>query len=315
MPLQPPRFRNVIFDLGGVVVAWDFERIFLHAMPADEVPAFLAKIDFTAWNHDNDLGRPLDEGERQLLERFPDDAEAIAAYRTWFPDSLVGLVEGTGAVIAELQQAGLRLIGLTNWSAETFPHAEQKFKLLGRFEGIVVSGRERLAKPDPAIFQVALDRYDLDPAETVFVDDTPVNVAGAAALGLTALHFTDADRLRTQLVSLGLLGERAVPEEPIFHLADREAWSLAQLSGHYPWSSRNLTYQQQGFVHCSFAGQVDGVVSRIYPDVPREQLVLVELDPQVLTVPIVVEELGAGEAYPHLYAPLPLESVRDARPL
>ena len=109
------------------------------------------------------------------------------------------------AILAELHAAGTRLVGLTNWSAETFPYAEAAFDFLALFEGIVVSGREGVAKPDPSVFDLLLTRYDLDPASTVFVDDSPTNVAAAAAAGLTALVFTGADRLRADLTRLGLL--------------------------------------------------------------------------------------------------------------
>jgi 2-haloacid dehalogenase len=96
-------------------------------------------------------------------------------------------------------------VALTNWSAEMFPYAETTFDFLALFEGIVVSGREGVAKPDPAVFDLLLSRYDLDPGNTVFVDDSPANVAAAAAVGLTALVFTGADRLRADLSRLGLL--------------------------------------------------------------------------------------------------------------
>jgi 2-haloacid dehalogenase len=109
------------------------------------------------------------------------------------------------AILEELHAAGTRLVALTNWSAELFPHAEAAFDFLALFEGIVVSGREGVAKPDPAVFDLLLSRYDLDPGNTVFVDDSPANVAAAAAVGLTALVFTGADRLRADLSRLGLL--------------------------------------------------------------------------------------------------------------
>ena len=109
------------------------------------------------------------------------------------------------AILAELHAAGTRLVALTNWSAELFPHAEAAFDFLGLFDGIVVSGREGVAKPDPAVFDLLLSRYHLDPARTVFVDDSPANVAAAAAAGLRALAFTGPDRLRADLSRLGLL--------------------------------------------------------------------------------------------------------------
>ncbi len=138
------------------------------------------------------------------------------------------MVPGTGAVIAELAAAGTRLVALTNWSAETFPHALQRFGILQRFEGMLVSGAEQLAKPDPQIFRLAGQRFGLDAAQTVFVDDSAANVTAAAAAGLTGLHFTEADALRSDLVGLGLLGPRQPVRQPVFHVTDRQAWSAAQ---------------------------------------------------------------------------------------
>lgn len=299
----------MVFDLGEVVLEWAPHLPYQQVLPADEVPAFMAKIEFSDWNKANDAGRLFADGERQLIEQFPGEEVAIRAYREHFPHALTGMVPGTGAVIAELQQAGVRLLALTNWSAETFPHARAKFGLLDRFEAIVVSGTERLAKPDPAIFQLIFSRYDIDPVRCVFVDDSPPNVVAAATLGLTALHFTDADRLRYDLGDLGLLPERPPVLRPLFHLTETTVWQAAQQAGEFPWSSRDLSYDRQGYVHCSFVDQVLGVRERIYPDVADEDLVLLELDPTRWGLPVVVEDLAAGAAFPHLYAPLPLERV------
>jgi 2-haloacid dehalogenase len=300
---------TVIFDLGAVVLEWAPHLPFEQVLPPDEVPDFMTKIGFWDWNKTNDGGRPFEVGERELIEQFPDSAVAIRAYREHFPHALTGMVPGTGAIIAELQQAGVRLLALTNWSAETFPHARAKFGLLDRFEAIVVSGTELLAKPDPAIFELIFSRYDVDPTGCVFVDDSPPNVVAAAGLGLTALHFTDAIRLRDDLSQLGLLSDRQPVTEPLFHLTQRDVWAAAQQAGEFPWSTRDLSYERQGYVHCSFRSQVDGVRGYVYADVDDADLVLLELDPGQVDVPIIVEDLGAGKAFPHLYGALPLAAV------
>jgi 2-haloacid dehalogenase len=220
------------------------------------------------------------------------------------------MVPGTGAVLAELAAAGVRLLALTNWSAETFPHARERFGLLRRFEDVLVSGAERVAKPDPAIFQLALQRFDLDASDTVFVDDAQRNVDAAAAAGITAHHFVDADRLRSFLVDRGLLGPRKRIAEPVYHLADRTAWRAAEAGQGYPWSSRGVTYDAEGYVHCSFLHQLPGVLDRYYADVDWSDLVLLEIETD--TAPVVVEDLGAG-LYPHLFAELTPELVRRAQ--
>ena len=116
-----------------------------------------------------------------------------------------GPVPGTVELLRELHTDGVRLLALTNWSAETFPHALARFVFLALFEGILVSGVERVAKPDPRVFRLLVERYQLDPAATVFVDDARRNVAAAAEAGLRTLLFTGADQLRRDLSRLGLL--------------------------------------------------------------------------------------------------------------
>jgi 2-haloacid dehalogenase len=195
----------VVFDLGGVLIQWDPRHLYRQLMPEDEVDAFLDEVGFDAWNHQQDAGAAWGPAVEAHAALFPHRRALLAAYPARFPDSLDGPVEGTVAILAELHAAGIRLVALTNWSAETFPYAEAAFDFLALFEGIVVSGREGVAKPDPAVFDLLLSRHDLDPAGTVFVDDSPVNVAAAAAAGLTGLVFTGADRLRADLSRLGLL--------------------------------------------------------------------------------------------------------------
>jgi len=290
----------VIFDLGGVVLNWAPERAFEQVMDAAAVPALLERIGFSDWNRANDARDGLDGAEADLVARFPGDAEAIRAYRAHFLHSVVGMVPGTAAVIAELQQAGVAVSALTNWSGELFAVTRPWFGVLGRFADIVVSGREGLVKPDHRIFGIACERSGLDPARTVFVDDSATNVAAATGFGLHGLRFTSAGHLRADLVELGLLGPRVDVTEPVFHWAVRTTWEDALASGDYPWSSRGATHHAEGFVHGSFRHQVDGTRRRFYGDLTDEEVVLLRLDPAP-DLPIVVED-----GYPHLFAPLPL---------
>ena len=195
----------VVFDLGGVLIRWDPRHLYRQLLPEDEIDAFLDEVGFHAWNHEQDAGASWGPAVEEHAALFPHRRELLAAYPARFAESLDGPVEGTVAILEELHAAGTRLVALTNWSAELFPHAEAAFDFLALFEGIVVSGREGVAKPDPAVFDLLLSRYDLDPARTVFVDDSPANVAAAAAAGLRALAFTGPDRLRADLSRLGLL--------------------------------------------------------------------------------------------------------------
>jgi 2-haloacid dehalogenase len=196
---------TVVFDLGGVLVDWDPRYLYRRLMPEDEVDEFLDEVEFRAWNLEQDAGAPWGPAVEAHAARFPHRRALLAAYPARFAETMNGPIDGTVAILEELHAAGTRLFALTNWSAELYPHAEETFAFLRLFEGIVVSGREGLAKPDPAIFALMIERYRLDPATTVFVDDSPHNVDAATAAGLQAVLFTGADDLRRDLSRLGLL--------------------------------------------------------------------------------------------------------------
>jgi 2-haloacid dehalogenase len=197
----------VVWDLGGVLIGWDPRRLYSELLPEHEIEPFLAEIGFAEWNHAQDAGRPFSEGVAELSARFPHRAELIAAYPDRYDRALTGAIEPAVQALAELRQrAQVRLLALTNWSAETFHHAESRYAFLTWFEGILVSGREGVAKPDPRIFALLADRFRLDPARTVFLDDAAANVAAAQAAGWRAFRVTDPGSPRRALSSLGLLG-------------------------------------------------------------------------------------------------------------
>lgn len=196
---------TVVFDLGGVLLGWDPALAFVDVLAPGDVLAFFDEVGFAEWNHLQDSGRSLEDGVTELAARFPHRAEAIAAYAANWKATLTGELPESVEVVDQLHRDGVRLLALTNWSHETFPWARETFPVLSRFEGIVVSGDEGLAKPDPRIFQLLLDRHAVEPAAAVFVDDRHDNVDAAAALGMHGLVFTDAATLRADLVELGLL--------------------------------------------------------------------------------------------------------------
>jgi 2-haloacid dehalogenase len=200
-----PAITTVVFDLGGVLIDWDPRYLYRKLMAEDEVEPFLAEIGFFAWNHAQDAGGPWSDAVEALATEHPHRRDLIAAFPDRFPETLGGAIEGTVALLEELRRAGTRLLALTNWSSETFPVARDTFGFLEHFEGIVVSGEEGVGKPDPALFQILLERYALVPHQTVFIDDSAANVSAAAELGLVALRFSDPGRLRADLRRLGLL--------------------------------------------------------------------------------------------------------------
>jgi len=206
--LAPAAVDAVVFDVGNVLVRWDPALAVAAAVGPERAAAFIADpgFDFATWNHANDAGRPWDEAERVAVERHPHFAAEIRAYREHFGHSLVEEVAGSVAILRELHEAGVPLFALTNWSAELFPVALERFDFLELFEDIVVSGEEGLAKPDPEIFEVLEERVrhrgGLD--DCIFIDDSPANVTAALEAGLDAIHFTDPEHLREDLLVRGL---------------------------------------------------------------------------------------------------------------
>jgi 2-haloacid dehalogenase len=207
--------KAAVFDLGGVLIDWD-PRYLYRKLLADEgeVEEFLATVCTPEWNAEQDRGRPFAEGVAELVERHPAHAAAIAAFHERWPEMLGGDIPGAVELLAELRATGLPLYALTNWSAETFVVARERFAFLDWFDGLLVSGEERIIKPDPAIFELLLDRFGLDPASTFYVDDSEANVAAAAALGLDAVRFTGPGQLRRDLAARRLLARPAPTARP-----------------------------------------------------------------------------------------------------
>jgi 2-haloacid dehalogenase len=198
----------VVFDLGGVLVDWNPRHLFRKIFVDDEaaMEAFLANVCNTAWNESQDRGRSWAAAIEEAVAEHPAHEAHIRAYRERWEEMLAGALDGTVQVLDELHAAGVRLIALTNWSAETFHYAEQRFAFLKKFEGVLVSGRENLMKPEAEIFQLLLRRYGLEPSRTLFIDDVQKNVDAAKQQGMQALRFVDAQQLRQALVRLGLPG-------------------------------------------------------------------------------------------------------------
>ena len=158
------------------------------------------------WHFQHDAGRDFAETSAELIARFPAHRALIAAWAPRFLESIPGPVEGMPALLDDLHAGGVPLYAITNFSHEFWPpFRAREAATFDRFRDIVVSGEEKLVKPDPAIYRLALDRFGLAAADAMFIDDNEANVAGAAAVGLHALHFRDGPTLRRQLVKLGLI--------------------------------------------------------------------------------------------------------------
>lgn len=199
---------TVVFDLGGVLIDWDPRRLYrtIFTGPQDEaqMERFLADVCTPEWNAEQDRGRTLAEATATLVAKHPDQAELIEAYYGRWDEMLGQPIEGTVRVAQALKRGGLRLVALSNWSAETFPRARLRMAFLDEFDGVLISGAVGLIKPDPEIFELVATRHSIDPARAVFVDDSPKNVAAAAEAGFDAIEFQSPDQLRRELAVRGL---------------------------------------------------------------------------------------------------------------
>lgn len=198
--------RAVVFDLGGVLIDWDPRYLYGTLFDGDDeaMEQFLATVTTPDWNAQQDAGRSFGEAVDELAAQHPHHADLIRAYHVRWREMIGGPIQGTLELLAELRSAGIPLYALTNWSAETFAPTKREFDFLSWFDGIVVSGEERVTKPDERIFRILVDRYGLEPGRTLYIDDSAVNVETARRLGFDTVHFRDPDQLRAELGRRGL---------------------------------------------------------------------------------------------------------------
>jgi len=194
---------TVVFDLGNVLVEWNPRRLYEQLIPdPDTLEQFFSTVVTNDWIRAQDAGRSFADGIAVLSAEFPHyDAEIRAFWERW-EEMVPGPIHGTVDILSDLKRRGTPLYALTNWSAETFPIARPRFPFFDWFDGIVVSGEVRLVKPDARIYRHLLDQFGLQAADCVFIDDSPANVAGAEAVGITGLHFTSPEKLRRDLAEL-----------------------------------------------------------------------------------------------------------------
>ncbi len=202
-----PSTPALIFDFGGVLITWDPHQVFLKYFSNDiqAIDRFLEEIDFAGWNYQQDAGRPFKQGVAELSAQFPQYAQLIRAYDEEWKESITGLIPGTVELLHKLKEAGYLLYGLTNWNDEKFSLVQHKFPVFNLFDDILVSGAVKLAKPDPAIFQLMLKRINRPPQECLLIDDSMKNIETASRLGFSAIHFTSPAQLEAQLRQLGIL--------------------------------------------------------------------------------------------------------------
>ena len=197
---------TVVFDVGRVLFEWDLRHLFAKLLTdSEELDWFLAHVVTPEWHFQHDAGRPLADMTAELTAQYPKYGPLIEAYRTRFNETIPGPVPGSLEIVDELAAQGVPLFAITNFGAEFWDMFRPTQPIFDLFGDIVVSGVEKLVKPDPAIYALALKRFDLARGEAMFIDDNHDNVVSARAGGFVAHHFRDAKSLRTELSAYGLL--------------------------------------------------------------------------------------------------------------
>ena len=198
---------TVIFDLGGVLIDWNPRHLYRKIFNTEEeITWFLENVCTGDWNDQQDAGRSFDEATEELVSKFPDHEQAIRAWYGRWQETISGPLHGTVEILKAIKDSRkYKLYALTNWSAETFPWALDNFEFLHWFEGIVVSGVEKTRKPFPEFYQILFDRYKINPAEAVFIDDNIKNVEGSKNVGLPVIHFQSPVQLKEELITLNIL--------------------------------------------------------------------------------------------------------------
>jgi 2-haloacid dehalogenase len=201
------QIKNIIFDLGGVLIDWNPEYLFRKLIPDEEKrKTFFSDICTAEWNEEQDGGRSIADATSMLIQQYPDHADLIIAYYDRWEEMLGGPIQDTVSIFKTLKEADKhKFYALTNWSAETFPKALVLYDFLHWFDGRLVSGEENTRKPFADFYQLLLDRFSLKPEESIFIDDNLRNIKAAQAMGIYSIHFTSPAQLVEDLKNLNLL--------------------------------------------------------------------------------------------------------------
>lgn len=198
--------KNIIFDFGGVLIEWSSDNFYLGYFnnDTDRMQRFYEETQIQEINKQIDKGLPFDTALNKLAVKFPHHQDAIEMWKKSWHKMLGNKIEGSIQILRQLHAKGYRVIGLTNWSSETFPYVYYTHDFFHLFEDIVVSGREKMIKPDLDIYQLCLSRNNLVAEESVFIDDNLENIIAAQKLGIKGIHFKSPDQLTSELAELGI---------------------------------------------------------------------------------------------------------------
>lgn len=196
----------IIFDIGNVLITWDprnlYEKIILDK---EELDWFCSHVVTLDWHTHHDAGLTMDEGIKNLSAAFPDYAEEIAAFKTRWAETIGDPIDGMLDIMQQLTAKNIPMFAISNYSAEKYPEFERDFPFSTHFTDVVISGREGIVKPNPAIYELAIERFGIAPEETLFIDDRAENIHAAAKFGIQGHIFSDLDILTAELKILNLL--------------------------------------------------------------------------------------------------------------
>ena len=198
---------TIVFDLGGVLIDWNPDYVYRNVFPTEEEKRwFFENVCTPDWNEEQDAGRPLQVATDELVKQFPAHEENIRRYYNQWIDMLGGPIDGTVDILRELKDdTPHKLYALTNWSAETFPVALDRYDFLHWFHGRVVSGEEKTRKPHKVIYETLINRFGIDPYAAIYVDDNQRNLIPAKELGFHTIHFQSAEQFKQELEEKGVL--------------------------------------------------------------------------------------------------------------
>ena len=199
------QLKNIVFDFGGVLIDWNPEYLYKKVFEDKaQMEHFLNNVCTYSWNVLQDAGRPVAVATAEKQQEFPEYKDEIAMYYGRWAEMLGGEITENSRLVKPLSEK-YNTYGLTNWSAETIPVAMERYDFFNHLKGIVVSGEEKLIKPDPKLYYILLDRFNLNPEETLFIDDNAHNIDTAKLLGFETIHFTPDVNLKSVLTEMGML--------------------------------------------------------------------------------------------------------------
>lgn len=199
---------TIIFDLGGVLIDWNPEYVYLDVFEGDreKMQWFFDTVCTNDWNENQDAGYPLQKATEERIALFPEHEELIRMFYGRWEEMLGEAIDGSVTILKSLiENPNYKVVALTNWSHETFPIALERFEFLHWFEGIIVSGTEKTRKPFAEIYELTLNRFNITAENSIFIDDNFRNIKAGEALGINGIHFESPNALLDQLKTFSII--------------------------------------------------------------------------------------------------------------